>query len=60
MKIIRKKGKNYVSVEVLAEMLEKTKKQLGELEVDNEIMEIHKGARMESMTELIELLESLK
>lgn len=60
MNIIRQGGKNYVSVEALAEMLDTAKVQLDEVETENEVMEIHKGARLESMTEIIELLEKFK
>ena len=58
----KQKGKTYVCVETLKEMLEKTHKNLTELELEegNITMEVHKEARLESMTELIELLENIK
>jgi len=59
MKIIKQKGKNYVCIETLKEVIEKTHEQLTELEVDNITMEIHKEARLESLTEIIELLDSI-
>ena len=60
MNVIKQKGKTYVSIKALKEMLEKTKEQLTELELveGNITQEVHKEARLESLTEIVELLEN--